>query len=131
MLLDTNMYSALARGVQSAIDSISATHELKLPLPVIAELRYGFLKGSQQGRNEQTLQRFLAQPHVSILIPTLRTADVYAELQLYCTQRGKALSHNDIWIASLARETNEILVTFDKDFSVFSTLFEDKLILLE
>jgi predicted nucleic acid-binding protein len=130
MLLDTNVYSALVRGVQSAIDSISAAHELKLPLPVIAELRYGFLKGSQQNRNEHTLQRFLAQQNVAVVVPTLQTADMYAELQLYCVQKGKALSHNDIWIAALAQEANDTLVTFDRDFSVFSTLLGNRLILL-
>jgi predicted nucleic acid-binding protein len=130
MLLDTNVYSALARGIQPAVDAISAAHELKIPLPVIAELRYGFLKGSQEDRNEQTLQKFLAQPHVSIATPTIETADVYAALQFYCVRRGKALSHNDIWIAALAQETDNILVTFDQDFSVFLTLFGDRLVLL-
>ena len=131
MLLDTNLYSALARGIQPAIDALGAADELKVPLPVIAELRYGFLKGSQQEHNEQILQRFLAQPHVTIVTPGIETTAVYANLQLYCTQRGKALSHNDMWIAALAREAEDILVTFDQDFSVFSTLFGDRLILLK
>ena len=42
MVLDTNVYSALAPGTQSAIDTISVAHKLQIPLPVIAELRYGF-----------------------------------------------------------------------------------------
>ncbi|MGH2638188.1 MAG: PIN domain-containing protein [Rhabdochlamydiaceae bacterium] len=130
MFLDTNVYSALARGVQPAIDVVRAVPELRMPLPVIAELRYGFLKGSQRDRNEQTLQRFLAQPHVSVAVPSLETTNVYAELQQYCMQRGKALSHNDIWIAALAHESGEPLATFDKDFSVFSALLDEKLILL-
>jgi predicted nucleic acid-binding protein len=41
MLLDTNAYSALARGIPAAIEVISSAQELNLPLPVIAELRYG------------------------------------------------------------------------------------------
>jgi hypothetical protein len=38
MLLDTNAYSAMARGVQSLVDVISSSAKLKLPLPIIAEL---------------------------------------------------------------------------------------------
>lgn len=131
MLLDTNVYSALAQGIQSAVNTITGIADLKIPLPVIAELRYGFLKGSQKDRNEQILQRFLGQPNVTIVMPTIKTTNVYAELQLYCSSRGKALSHNDMWIASLARESNDILVTFDNDFMVLTEIFGDKLIILE
>jgi predicted nucleic acid-binding protein len=131
MLLDTNVYSALARGVQSAAVAINHVPDLEIPLPVIAELRYGFLKGSQKDRNEQMLQKFLAQPHITVVAPTIKTTTIYAELQLHCRQRGKALSQNDIWIAALATEANDVLVTFDADFSVFADLFGEKLILLE
>jgi predicted nucleic acid-binding protein len=130
MLLDTNVYSALANGSQAAVETIASSHDLRLPLPVIAELRYRFHKGSQKERNEEMLQRFLTQPHVSIVEPSMKTTNVYAELQLYCVQRGKVLSHNDVWIAALAHESDDTLVTFDKDLSVFSTLFGDKLVVL-
>jgi tRNA(fMet)-specific endonuclease VapC len=131
MLLDTNAYSALARGTPTVVEVINSAQELRLPLPVIAELRYGFAKGSQLEGNEQQLQRFLAQPQVSVAVPTLKTIEHYAELQLLCQQRGKALSQNDIWIAALARETDDTLVTFDKDFATFAEIFRDTLLILE
>jgi tRNA(fMet)-specific endonuclease VapC len=130
MLLDTNAYSALARGVQSLVNVISSSAELKLPLPVIAELRYGFVKGSQTERNEQILQEFLSQPQISVTMPSLKTTEIYAELQLHCVRRGKALSQNDIWIAALARETDDLLITFDRDFEVFLDVLGDKLNIL-
>lgn len=131
MLLDTNAYSALARGVQSIIDAVEGVSELKLPLPVLAELRYGFVKGDQVERNEQMLQKFLAQPQIVIVTPTVETTKYYAELQLLCQQRGRTLSHNDVWSAALARETGDRLVTFDKNFSVLADVFGDSLIILE
>ncbi|MES2971019.1 MAG: PIN domain-containing protein [Patescibacteria group bacterium] len=131
MILDTNAYSALARGIPVIIELVSDVAELTLPLPVIAELRYGFAKGSQLERNEQSLQRFLAQPQISIILPTLKTSEHYAAIQLLCQQRGKVLSQNDIWIAALARETDDVLVTFDRDFKVLAEVFSDKLIILE
>lgn len=131
MVLDTNAYSALAQGVQSIISAVGDAPELSLPLPVIAELRYGFLKGSRPDHNERILQKFLAQPQIKVLTPTMKTTDIYAELQLHCTKRGKALAHNDIWIAALAYEAADVLVTFDKDFSALINMFGDKLLLLE
>lgn len=131
MLLDTNAYSALARNVPAIVDIVSSAPGLRLPLPVIAELRYGFAKGSQPERNEQILQRFLAQPQISIVKPTLKTTEHYAALQLVCRQRGRALSQNDIWIAALAHETGDTLVTFDKDFTVLAGILRDKLVILE
>jgi tRNA(fMet)-specific endonuclease VapC len=131
VLLDTNAYTALALGKQQIVEMLDGVLELKLPLPVIAELRYGFMKGSRAEHNEQILQRFLAQSHALIVLPTLETATYYAELQLLCKKRGRALSHNDIWIAALAREANDSLVTFDKDFAVLKDILGDKLIILE
>lgn len=131
MILDTNAYTALALGKPQIVDVIKGMLELKLPLPVVAELRYGFIKGSRAGQNEQILQKFLAQPHTSILLPTLETTNHYATFQLVCNQRGKALSHNDIWIAAIAIETDDILITFDQDFSVLKELFAEKLMILK
>jgi predicted nucleic acid-binding protein len=131
MLLDTNAYSALARGVPAIVDVVRDVHELSLSLPVIAELRYGFVKGSQNDRNEQALQRFISQPQVSILAPTIRTTELYAQLQWQCQRQGRALSHNDIWISALALESNNRLVTFDQDFAVFADVLGDKLLILE
>lgn len=131
MILDTNAYSALVRGERTITEVVSSAEELTLPLPVIAELRYGFMKGSQRERNSRMLERFIAQPQIHIIAPTIKTAEHYATLQLLCQQKGRALSHNDIWIAALARELEGTLVTFDKDFSVLVEVFGDKLIILD
>ena len=130
MTLDTSAYIALAQGVESIVDLIKGVHDLILPLPAIAELRYGFAKGSKLEHNEKILQRFLAQSQVEIAIPTLKTTQYYADLQLFCVQHGRVLSQNDIWIASLAKETNDKLVSFDKDFKIFAEILNDKLIIL-
>src|SRR5487761_1150500 len=123
MLLDTNVYSALAKGDKSATQVIKDEVEVILPLPVIAELRYGFLKGSKSEYNERVLQQFMEQERVSIVVPTLKTTNYFAQLRLYCTLRGRSLSHNDIWIAALARENDYSLITFDRDFKVLSDIF--------
>ena len=130
MFLDTNAYSALARGLPAAVAIVQEAASVTLPLPAIAELRYGFAKGSQLQHNEDILQRFLAQPQVQIAVPTLKTTEEYAVVQLFCQRQGRVLSQNDIWIAALARETGETLVTYDKDFAVLAELLDDKLVIL-
>lgn len=117
LYLDTNAYSALANGKAEIIEMLKGYHEICLPLPVIAELQYGFINGSQKDKNQKVLDRFLAQANVSVVGPTINTAKIYAEFQNDCVKRGKALSHNDLWIASIVKESkNGILITYDQDF---------------
>ncbi len=130
MILDTNAYCALVQGLPSIVSAVSNAAGLSLPLPVIAELHYGFAKGSRTAQNEQILRQFLAQPQTTVLTPTIATTEHYASLQLLCQQQGKALSHNDLWIAALARQADATLVTYDADFQVFTDVFGDKLIIL-
>lgn len=130
MILDTNAYSALMRGWPSIVAAIADADELCLPLPVVAELRYGFSRGSQRERNESVLDDFLAQPQAVVLCPTLATTKIYATLHAHSTSQGKALSQNDIWIAALASEHSDAFATYDTDFEVFREHFKDKLLLL-
>lgn len=130
MIIDTSAYTELRKGNKSILDIIDNFNELAVPLPVIAELSYGFMYGSRLQENEKVLQIFLSQENVRILSPTVNTTKIYAELAVMCRQAGRALSHNDLWIAALAREEDLTLVTFDKDFSVFEELMGNKLIIL-
>ncbi len=87
MIIDTNVYSAIDMGVQSATDILDNAAELLIPLPVVAELRFGFVRGSRRAENESRLQTLLSQPNVQVLCPTLQTSVIYAELQLICVQK--------------------------------------------
>lgn len=127
MLIDTNVYSALDRGVSDAVDVLRGQTTISVPIIVVAELRFGFMNGTRQKENNAVLDTFLAQDAVQIIFPTIDTTDVYAELATYCRRQGRVLSHNDLWIAALARENGLRLVTFDKDFSVFSDMFGNML----
>lgn len=130
MIIDTNVYDAFRRGEPGLLRVSAEATQIALPLPVIAELKAGFLKGSLTGRNMNMLRVFMDQPVVSVLVPTTATADIYAVLQSLCWKQGRALSNNDIWIAALAREDDDVLVTYDKDFIVFQELFGEKLRIL-
>lgn len=131
MILDTNVYSALDRGVASAIMAIKSQTALFLAVPVIGELKFGFMNGNRQAANLNRLNKFIAQNNVDVLTPTTQTTDIYAELSVYCRRTGRSLSNNDVWIAALVLEHNMPLVTFDRDFLALEDRLGDKLILLE
>ena len=131
LFLDTNAYCALANGQKEIVSLIQSESGIVLALPVIAELKYGFLKGSRQTKNEETLQRFLSQPQVEISLPTIDTTYLYAEFQLHCIKSGKVLSHNDLWIAAIAKQNDGVLVTYDGDFEALRSRFSEKLIMLK
>lgn len=127
MILDTNVYSALKKGDPQTLETLKQAEVWALPLPVAAELRYGFKKGERTEYNEQILENFLARPEAHLLMPAYGTSQYYAELAHTAQLAGRSLSQNDIWIAALALETGDTLVTFDKDFEVFQDVFGDKL----
>jgi len=123
ILIDTNVYSALLLGNKHAIEAISDAGGIVIALASVAELRYGFINGTQAAANEDILQKFLARSGILVAAPSIKTTVHYAELQLLCKKSGRALSQNDIWIAATAKENGYKLLTFDKDFEVFEGLF--------
>ena len=130
MIIDTNIYSGLDTGKQSAIDAIRGETTIGLPVMVVGELRYGFMNGQRQEENESRLTTFVAQDRVHLLLPSFETTEHYAMLATKCRLSGRALSHNDLWIAALAYESGERFATYDNDFSVLKDIFGDKLVLL-
>jgi len=130
MIIDTNIYSALDRAESTTLKMMANVPIAYLPIIVLGELQYGFMKGSREDENINRLKRFLSQDTVEILNINTETTRYYGELSLLCKQSGRALSNNDIWIAALAMENDLPLATFDKDFAVFKDILKSGLILL-
>jgi predicted nucleic acid-binding protein len=130
MIIDTNVYGKMQNASPDVVQLLSTKSDLKIPLPVISELKAVFMYGALTVQNIRSLTQFLNNPKVSILYPSFDTTRIYGELQMVCWKRGKALSNNDIWIASLAREDGDLFVTYDTDFVVFQDIFGEKLKIL-
>jgi tRNA(fMet)-specific endonuclease VapC len=116
ILLDTNAYTDLARGVADVVARVSGATEVWLPLFVLGELRAGFVGGTRRKRNEAALERFLNRPNVGLLLPDEATTDFYAKLYNDLRRQGTLISANDIWIAALALQHDLILDTRDQHF---------------
>lgn len=114
--LDTNTYRALMMGEARTVHIVRAARELWLPVPVLAELRVGFRKGTRGKANEASLQKVLDSPRVGILVCDDDTTHFYAQLKLELSAAGTPIPINDVWIAALVIQHGLALHTLDSDF---------------
>ncbi len=113
---DTNAYRLLLDADAEAVELLRTSERICLPVPVLAELRFGFLNGSRARTNLANLDTFLDSPRVEVLSCDEETALRYAELRLQLKRQGTPIPMNDIWIAALALQHGATLFTRDADF---------------
>ena len=114
--LDTNAYSDFMRGHHDRVGVVRAARSIALPLIVLGELRSGFAAGDRESANAANLQRFLASPRVSVLLPDEQTTHHYAQLHYQLRSKSVAIPTNDLWIASLTVQHDLVLCTSDRHF---------------
>lgn len=115
--LDTSAYSAFNRGDKRLIEWFREDNEIIVPRIVIGELLAGFAAGSKRKENEALLQRFLDSPNVNVVTISDSVTKLYAEIYLRLRQKGKPIGTNDMWIAAIALEHDNVLLTLDGGFS--------------
>ncbi|HTE22352.1 MAG TPA: PIN domain-containing protein [Candidatus Limnocylindria bacterium] len=130
-VLDTSAYSHIERGNSELLRLLKSYDRLLMPLNTLAELKSGFRLGTKEGKNLSTLKQFLDRPEVGIVQADERTLGHYVILDVIARQKHRILSHNDLWIAACAEQSSYDLVTFDKDFIVFSAIFGRRLAILD
>lgn len=117
LALDTNAYSAVARGEERFVTLVQTARHLYLPFVVVAELRAGFAAGTLGRRNEAILARFLAASRVSVLYADEQTTHHYAHVYAQLRRQGTPIPTNDIWIAAIVLQHDLALLTSDAHFS--------------
>jgi tRNA(fMet)-specific endonuclease VapC len=116
LALDTNAYSAAARGDPKTVALMRAADRLILPFVVLAELRAGFAVGVKGRRNEAILARFLASSRVHAVFADEQTTHHYASIFAQLRGQGTPIPTNDIWIAALVVQHDAALLTSDMHF---------------
>lgn len=116
LALDTNAYRLMMDADAEATKVVRFAERVFIPVPVLAELRFGFLNGTRGRENEATLIRFLDQPRVDVLRCDEETTVRYAELKLQLKRQGTPIPINDVWIAALVLQHGATLFTRDSDF---------------
>ena len=95
--LDTNAYSDFMRGDGERVQIVRAARSIVMPIIVLGELRTGFAASDRESANAANLQRFLASPRVSALLPDEQTTHHYAQLHLQLRNKGARIPTNDLW----------------------------------
>lgn len=116
VVLDTNGYSAIARGSRALATLLESADGIIVPAVVVGELMYGFLKGMRCAENEAGLNQFLEQSGVSFQPVTRGIAERYGYVKAALKTRGTPIPENDIWIAATALETGCRLLSYDGHF---------------
>lgn len=122
LALDTNRYTDLCRGDQSAVETVEVADEVWLPFIVLGELRAGFAVGGQGTHNESVLRRFLLKSGVSVLYADDQTTHHYASVYRQLRKQGTPIPTNDMWIAALVLQHSLLLFARDSHFDALPHL---------
>jgi tRNA(fMet)-specific endonuclease VapC len=114
--LDTNRLTDLFQGDDALAERLGLCDEVWIPLVVLAEIKAGFLGGTERHRNEILLRKLLSKTTVGVLLPDRETAEHYARLFVQLKRAGTPVPDNDLWIAALALQHDLQLITRDKHF---------------
>ena len=127
LTLDTSAYSAFNRGDKRLKNWFSVDIDIVIPSIVIGELRAGFAAGNKNKENEELLQRFLDSPNVFIETISDETTKKYTQIYIDLRKKGKPIGTNDMWIAAIAFQLDNELLTLDRGFEYISDLKLSKL----
>ena len=116
LLIDTNRYRDFCAADPQTVDWVQRADEIGLPFVCLAELRAGFLCGTQGRRNESVLVRFLNRPRVRVFYADEDTTHHYARLFQQLRVQGTPIPTNDIWIAAIAKRHGLPVYTRDEHF---------------
>jgi len=118
MILDTNALSAWADGHAGIEMPLRSSSRLITPSVVLGEYYFGIRQSRHRRRYENWLRRYL--PLTEIATVTAATASSYADIRLELKQRGTPIPSNDAWIAALARQHRQPILSNDKHLDLIS-----------
>lgn len=117
VLLDTNAYTALLAGDERVASILASSEAVLLSPIVIGELVDGFLGGSRQRENRETLERFRSKPRTVMVPITDETSERFALVKRQLRAKGRPIPANDLWIAASCLEHGAMLLSFDQHFA--------------
>lgn len=120
MILDTNALSALAARDPALLRLLDCVDQICLSFVTVAEFQFGLL-GSTRPQVGFTLLEQLAAI-VPVLYPESDTLVHYAAIADKLKRSGRAIPHNDIWTAALARQHGLPVLSRDRHFDFIDSI---------
>lgn len=114
MILDTNAVSAIFAGDEDVALVLDGMVRHHLPAIVVGEYRYGL----KRSRKRQSLLRLLdhLERESIVLVVDGETAKHYANVRDALQKQGRPIPENDVWIAALALQHRQPIVSQDVHF---------------
>ena len=120
MILDTNAVSALLAGDEELAVVLDSDERHHLPVIVIGEYRYGLLRSKYRQRLEPVLATLIRES-IPLAID-LETTNHYARVRDELRSKGRPIPENNVWIAALARQHAEPVISRDEHFDAVDGL---------
>jgi tRNA(fMet)-specific endonuclease VapC len=117
-LLDTNVYSALMKGVPAVVDRLAAVarDDVRVPQPVIAEIAYGIERLPRSKRRTDLQGRFdLLRAELVRADWTDAVSEAFGRIKATLEKRGQRIEDFDAAIAAHAVALDATLVTSNLD----------------
>ena len=114
MILDTNAISAIGDKDKALLALLAKTELLYLPVVTLAEYRFGLLGSRRPEIGEKLIDGL--EKTIPILELSNKTALYYATIAHELKIAGYPIPQNDIWLAALAREHRQPILSKDKHF---------------
>jgi predicted nucleic acid-binding protein len=114
LILDTNALSAYLDDTPNAVEVVTGSRELAIPVIVAGEFVFGIAQSRHRGAYERSLQRMLER--CTVLSIGMETARHYAAIRLELKSAGKPIPANDAWIAALSRQHALPIMSRDSHF---------------
>lgn len=123
LVLDTNIYCDYAEGIPAVVEGLAEYgSQIYLPAVVVAELNFGFMKGTKASENEARLQLIIEKLHIEIINIDRDVARKYAVIYLNLVQVGRKIPINDVWVAACCMHVGGTLFTRDRHFEAVAGL---------
>ncbi len=123
LVLDTNIYCDFAEGIPAVVDALADYgSQLYLPAVVVAELDFGFMKGTKSRENQERFQRIIEQLNIEIINIDRDVARKYAVIYLNLVKAGRKIPINDVWVAACCMHAGGTLFTRDRHFEAIAGL---------
>jgi tRNA(fMet)-specific endonuclease VapC len=114
VILDTNAVSALFVGDPALGEVLAGGQRHHLPVVVIGEYRYRLLGSRHRNHLQKLLETLIRESFVLLVDET--TAETYSQVRDNLRRIGRPIPENDIWIAALARQHHQPVVSRDGHF---------------
>lgn len=116
MIYDTNAVSDFFDGIPTVVKKVESSDFHGLPVVVIGEYLYGLKSSRHQTERKIRFADFSSTCRILSVTPS--TAAYYASVRHGLRLAGTPIPENDIWIAALALEHGQQILSNDRHFDL-------------